>query len=72
MAIANAHAKSHAVIAISRFEEKIKNHAAKAQQRNVMSAQTAPPPGHVSARARAIGARTTARNPKIRRMSDVT
>src|SRR5262249_39064339 len=66
----HAHAKTHAVIAITRFEEKIKDHAAKAQQRNVMSSQTALPLGAV--RARAIGARTTARNPKIIRPSEVT
>jgi hypothetical protein len=55
---------------MSTFEANTKNHAAKAQQRNVRSFQPAPPP--VSARARAIGARTTARNPKIRRPSEVT
>jgi hypothetical protein len=42
--------------AMSRFEGKIKNHAAKAQQRNVRSFQPAPP-GPVS-RTRVNGART--------------
>jgi hypothetical protein len=68
MTIAPAHAKSHATSATSRFEVNIKNHAAKLQQRKVRSFQPAPR-GAVSARARAIGARTTARNPKIRRPS---
>src|SRR5215470_6452312 len=53
MAIAHAHARAHATSAMSRFEGKIKNHAAKAQQRNVRSFQPPAPPGPVSARARA-------------------
>jgi hypothetical protein len=52
---------------MSRFEEKIKNHAAKAQQRNVRSFQPAPP-GPVS-RTRVNGARTMAKNPIIRTLS---
>jgi hypothetical protein len=68
MAIAHPHARTHATSAMSRFDVKIKNHAAKAQQRNARSFQPAPP-GPGSARARAVGARTIARNPKIRRLS---
>jgi hypothetical protein len=68
MAIAHAHARTHATSARRRFEAKIKDHAAKAQQRNVRSLEAAPP-GPVSPRAEAIGARTMARNPKIRRLS---
>jgi hypothetical protein len=67
MAIATAHARSHATTAMSRFEGKIKNHAAKAQQRNVRSFQPAPP-GPVS-RTRVNGARTMAKNPIIRTLS---
>jgi hypothetical protein len=51
---------------MSRLEEKKKNPPAKAQQRNVRSFQPAPP-GPVSARARAIGARRMAKDPKTRR-----
>jgi hypothetical protein len=69
MAIAHAHARSHATSGISRLvEAKKKNPAAKAQQRNVRSFQPAPP-GPISARARAIGARRMAKDPKIRRLS---
>lgn len=67
-AIAHAQARTHAPSAMSRFEGKIKNHAAEAQQRKVRSFQPVPP-GPFSARARAIGARTIARNPKIIRLS---
>jgi hypothetical protein len=66
--IAHAHASTHATIAMSRLEPKKKDHQAKAQQRNVRSFQPAPP-GPGSARARAIGARTIARDPKIIRLS---
>jgi hypothetical protein len=66
--IALAHARTHATNAMRRLEAKIKDHAARAQQTNVRSFQPAPP-GPVSARARAIGARTIARNPKIIRLS---
>jgi hypothetical protein len=67
MAIAHAHARAHATSAMSRLEGKIKDHAAKAQQRNVRSFQSAPP-GPVS-KTRVNGARTMAKNPKIRRLS---
>jgi hypothetical protein len=53
---------------MSKFEVKNKDHAAKAQQRNVRSFQPAPP-GPVLARARAIGARRMAKDPQIRRPS---
>jgi hypothetical protein len=66
--IAHAHARTHATMAVSRLEVKQMDHAAKAQQRNVRSFQPAPP-GPVLARARAIGARTMAKNPIIRRLS---
>ena len=60
MAIAHAHDRTQATSARRRFEAKIKDHAAKVQQRNVRSFEAAPP-GPVSARAKAIGARTMAR-----------
>src|SRR6202040_1253944 len=66
--IAHAHARTHTTIAMSRLEAKKKAHAAKAQQRNGRSFQPAPP-GPVLARARAIGARRMAKNPKTRRAS---
>jgi hypothetical protein len=53
---------------MSKLEAKKKDHAAKVQQRNVRSFQPAPP-GPVLARARAIGARRMAKDPKIRRLS---
>src|SRR6516162_156657 len=68
MTVAHAHAKTHVTNAMSRLEAKIKTHAARAQQTNARSFQPAPP-GPGSARARAIGARTIARNPKIIRLS---
>ena len=68
IAIAHPHARTHATSAMSRLEAKKKNHAAKVQQRNVSSFQPAPP-GPVLARARAIGARRMAKDPKIRRLS---
>jgi hypothetical protein len=57
MAIAHAHARSHATNAMTRLEVKKKNHAATVQQTNVRSFQPAPP-GLVSAIAiaRASGA----------------
>src|SRR5260370_38714973 len=66
MAIAHAHARTHATSAMSILEAKKRDHAAKVQQRNVRSFQPAPP-GPVSARASAIGARRMAKDPKTMR-----
>jgi DNA-binding IclR family transcriptional regulator len=66
--IAHAHARTHATSAMSKLEAKKKDHAAKVQQRNVRSFQPAPP-GPVSARASAIGARRMAKDPKTRRQT---
>ena len=63
MAIADARARSQATSGMSEPEAKKNHHAAKAQQRNVRSFQPAPP-GPVSARARAIGARRMTRPPR--------
>jgi hypothetical protein len=70
MAIAHAHARSHATNATTRLEVKKKNHAATVQQTNVRSFQPAPP-GLVSAIAiaRASGARRMAKDPKTRRLA---
>jgi hypothetical protein len=68
MAIATAHARTHATTAMGRPEAKTKDHAAKAQQTKVRIFQPAPP-GPISARARAIGARRMATATKIRRLS---
>ena len=68
IAIAHAHARSHATSAMSRLEPKKKNPAAKVQQRNVRSFQPAPP-GPVVSIARVNGARRTAKDPKTRRLS---
>jgi hypothetical protein len=54
--------------AMSRLEVKKKNHAAKAQQRNVRSFQPAPL-GPVSARARAIGGIATLQ--QFRQLGDI-
>jgi hypothetical protein len=53
---------------MSRFEAKKKNHPEKAQQRNVRTFHPVPL-GPTSVRARAIGARRMAKNPKRRRLS---
>src|SRR5215469_11124394 len=72
MTSAHEHARSQATNAMTRPEvsAKKRNHAATAQQIKVRSFQPAPP-GFVSpmARARAIGARRIANDPKIRRVS---
>src|SRR5215469_9760328 len=71
MASAHAHARSQATNAMARPEvsAKKRNHAAIAQPINVRNFQ--PAPGLVSpiARARAIGARRIANDPKTRRLS---
>ena len=63
MAIATAHARTQATTAMGRPEAKTKVHAAKAQQTNERSFQAAPP-GPVSARAKAIGARRMGKEPE--------
>ena len=68
MAIAHAHARSHATSGRFRLESKKKNHAAKLQQRNVRAVQPAPP-GPGLAKAKANGIRRMAKDPKTRTLS---